>query len=38
MEQWLYRVNDEIQKQLKNDGKDNACLEVELARKTEFLS
>lgn len=37
MEQWLYRLNDEFQRQLQVDGKDNACRELELAKKTAFL-
>lgn len=37
MEQWLYRLNDEIQRQLQADNKDNACRELELAKQTAFL-
>ncbi len=37
MEQWLYRMNDELQKQLNDNKSPNACSEIELAQKTKFL-
>lgn len=37
VEQWLYRMNNKLQKELFEKGHANAWSEVELAKKTELL-